>query len=152
MISQKDINRRQNQFRQKGINEQIKPPQVIQFGELVSKGKGDMRRAEVVENAPHDNIILANIYNLQGIEAIEGSDGYHAEIHCHISGWTGAGYLNESIRRLVTGDIINVEKLPFNNEGTVEQRWYAQEGFQRIDTTMFDIVDGKLSDKLDSCA
>lgn len=94
-----------------------------------NQNKTDIRRAKIVEDAPHDNVILANIFNIQGIEATEG-DEYYVEIYCHISGFTGAGYLDEAVSRLVTGNIINVEKLPYNNEGTVEQRWYAQDTFQ----------------------
>lgn len=48
-MNQRDINRRQGQFRQKGINEQIKPPQIIQLGGLTGGSKLKILWATIIQ-------------------------------------------------------------------------------------------------------
>lgn len=97
-----------------------------------SGGGKDIRRAKVVEDAPAGNEIIANLYNSAGIEATDGDD-FNVTVYCNISGGSD---LNDAVRRLETGDEIQVGKLSYDNYDdelkthTLEYRWYALEGFQ----------------------
>jgi hypothetical protein len=117
------------------------------FGEGVAGS--ELRRAKLTANAGAGMTITANLYNNAGIEQTTGAE-HNVTVYCDIS--DGSSALNICIPRLVNGKEIKVAKLAYDNSGTIQYRWYLiGQVFQPIDTTMFDIVSNKLSDKLDSC-
>lgn len=107
----------------------------------------DLRRAITTQTAPADTKITANLYDNRGKEITSGK-GAGINVYCLIS---GGGNLNEAIRLLADNTNIIVVKLPYDNEGTPEDRWWCVEGFQTFDTDHFQITGGKLQDTLFSC-
>jgi len=126
MTIQKDINRRANQFKQKGINEKHPTIKNIQTSSPIPSRGVEIRRAKLTANAGATATITANLYNAKTGILDEETE---ITVYCNISGGTA---LNEAIPVLVIGQEIVVEKLPYLNGGTLEQRWYCQGIFQTM--------------------
>lgn len=127
-MNQADINRRQDLFARKILNEKPPPLKIIQTGGGYGGAKKGYR-AVCKENAGEDNIIHVNLYDSSGIEITTGTEGidYNIPICCKTSPPENA--LNACSRRLATNDEIQVYQETFDDEGTPTKRWTAVEGF-----------------------
>lgn len=103
----------------------LKINEVLKLVPERSAGGIGIYRAKCTESAGTGNSITANII-INGTEQTTG-DYAGVEIVCNLSGTTN---LNECSRRLADDDELLVCKLSYNNSGTIEQKWYALEGFQ----------------------
>lgn len=91
--------------------------------------------ARVDEDAPAGNIIIATLYNDKGLLVSSDDPGWRIDVYCFLS---GSSNLNNVIRRLEVGDEIAVMRFPYNNEGTVEYRWYCiSDGFQACENRIY---------------
>ena len=92
-----------------------------------SSGIGINRRARTTEAATANDHITCNIYDSKGIEATSG-DEFNVEVYGLL---VDAGTaLNTSIGKLRDNEDIVATKLPYDNSGTVEYRWYCTGLFQ----------------------
>ena len=88
-----------------------------------------VRRAITTEAAGAAVTITANLYGTDGIEQ-ETGDEAGVTVYCTV---TGGANLNEAIPALVNDADIFVVKLPYDNAGDVEYRWYCLQVFQSMD-------------------
>jgi hypothetical protein len=125
-----------------------RPIQIRRANPRIFGGGIDIRRAKLTASAGAGNTITANLYK-NGVEQTTGDEA-GVTVYCDMTDETGD--LEDCIPKLLSGKEIKVAKLPYLNGDTLEQRWYCVNAiFQAIDTTMFEVVGNKLSDKLDSC-
>lgn len=89
-------------------------------------GGKDIRRAKLTANAGSGNTITANLYNSAGVEQTSGDES-GITVYCTIVGGTA---LNVAVPVIGDNQDIFVVKLPYDNSGTVEQRWYCTTIFQ----------------------
>lgn len=86
---------------------------------------GIIRRAKTSEDAGGGDSILCSFFNEKTGEIIE-TPGTGITVNCLISNGSA---LNEASRRLEKGDELFVTASAFDNDGIVEFRWMAIEGF-----------------------
>ena len=128
MTSQKEINRRQQQFKQKAINEQISPPKQIQSSSLLYSSTSKIKRAKIIEDAPEGNVIFAQLYGPDGVLITEGDP---IEVYCKICGGEN---LNGALPLLKTNDEVDVVQLSVLNDEEppiLEQRWICLDIFHK---------------------
>jgi len=114
----------------------------------ISGGGADIRRAKLTQDATSTTTITANLYDANGIEQTEGPES-NVKVYCLFAHPTGA--LSEAIPRLHEGQDIFVIKLPYNEDGYVQMRWYCLTIFQRIDPVLT-VQDGGLTTMLYLCS
>ena len=87
-----------------------------------------VRRAITTAAAGAAQTIVCNLYDSSGIEQTTGDEA-GITVYCIV---TGSANLNEAIPALADDTDIFIVQLPYDNAGTVEQRWYCIQIFQSM--------------------
>lgn len=130
LISSNDAQRLQNMLR--WFEHGGRHPKYRRRGGVSGGGTKQVRRVISTEAATNNNHITCNLYNSNGVEQTSGDES-GIEVYCSICGGSA---LDEAIPRLQDNKDLFVVKLPYDNAGTPEDRWYCISTiFQTIDKT-----------------
>ena len=124
VISERDYRRLQELLRWYERYHLVLPEALNRYRRRRPTGGGtgiSVRRAITTQDAPADTKITANLYDSAGIEQTEGDES-NIDVYCSIA---GGGNLDAAVPRLRNDTDIDVVKLPYDNEGTPEDRWFC---------------------------